>query len=285
MKKSFLLALLSIMSTLTIAQNGWIRPQKDSWTQISYQQWSSKEFYNAEGNLTNTANAFSSSEVTLYSEFGISPRANILVNAPLFKSAKFDNTESASGFGDVRLEFKYKPFAGNFPFALQAAVEVPTGKAENLANNLDPALGFVNLPTGDGEWNFWATAVASQGFTNWMYGTLHAGYNFRTAYAGNNFSNQYRIGSEIGVSPYKTAWIIAKYSGLFAQKLEGQSNDFLRQSGTNFSQYGIMFLTEITHGLGISVQYNGFSNFPSKLTNLYTPNYLSFGIFWNRQKA
>lgn len=285
MKKYTLFILLLLSASMwTSAQNGWIRPKKDSWTQLSYQQLSSKDFYNADGTLIKTANAFSSNELTLYSEIGISSRANILINAPLFKSAKFDNTESASGFGDVRLEFKYKPFLGKFPFAIQAAVEIPSGKAENIANNVDPNLGFVNLPTGDGEWNFWVTAVASQGFTKWMYATVHAGYNFRTAYLGNNFSNQYKFGTEIGVSPYKSAWVIAKYSGLFAQQLEGQSNDFLRQSGTNYSQYGIMFLTEISHGIGFSVQYNGFADFPSKLTNLYTPNYLSFGLFWNRQR-
>jgi hypothetical protein len=114
-----------------------------------------------------------------------------------------------------------------------------------------------------------------------MYGTIHSAFNLRTSYLGNAFANQLRSGVEVGFSPLKETWCILKFNSLVELTNNSTSNDFLRQSGTNYNQYGIMVLSEIYKGFGASVQLNGFTEYPAKLTNLYTSNYLSFGIFYH----
>jgi hypothetical protein len=277
------LFLCMLIGRESAAQNGWLRPKGGLWTQLSFQKWTSDEFHNLQGQKL-TTQPFTTSEMSLFAEYGLSKTITGLINFPLRKSSEFLNTESGTGIGDLRVEFKFKPFKRPFPFALQMGAELPTGKSEIKAYNDDKQLGFINLPTGDGELNFWTHAIASRSFSEKVFGSIYTGYNLRTKYKNQPFNDQLKAGLEIGYSPYSDAWLILKYNALYVLGQSSANTEFIRMSGTTFSQYSVLFLTTVYKRFGVSVQMSGFTNKPSELRNVYAGEYLTFGLVYEIKK-
>jgi hypothetical protein len=281
--RTLLLFLFILTSCEVVAQNGWLRPKGALWSQLSFQKWTSDDFYNLQGQALTTL-PFTTSEMSIFAEYGLSNSITGLVNFPIRKSSEFANTESGVGIGDLRVEFKFKPFKSSFPFAIQIGAELPTGKSEIKAYNDDKQLGFINLPSGDGELNFWSHLIASKSFSKKIFGSIYTGYNLRTKYQNQPFNDQLKAGLELGYSPYSNAWFILKYNALYVLGQSGVNADFIRMSGTTFSQYSILFLTNVYKRFGISVQMSGFTNAPSMLRNVYAGEYLTFGLVYEIKK-
>ena len=92
---------------------------------------------------------------------------------------------------------------------MSLGAEIPTWRANAFAQSKTIALEKINLPTGDGEFNFWTTLAASKSL-GIGYVSLYSAYNFRTKYQGLAFQDLYQIGGEIGFNPIKSLWINGK---------------------------------------------------------------------------
>ncbi|MDZ4751081.1 MAG: hypothetical protein SGI87_05660 [Flavobacteriales bacterium] len=276
-----LILTITLISYVLLAegQSGWLRNKGELWSQIGYQNWTSERYFNLEA-MENKTNAFSTSELSAYAEYGFSSKITGLFYLPISKTAEYSNTERVRGLGDLRIELKFKPFRNVAPFAIQIGAEIPTGKSNAIAYNDNHQFGYVNLPTGDGEWNFWTHFIASKSISKSLFGTAYAAYNLRTSYAEIKFNDQAKAGLEIGYSPYSNAWIIGKYSALMNIEQNEGVADFVRQSGTTYSQFSLMFLTSIYRNFGMNIQLNGFTDIPIRRQNVYSSNYLSFGLVY-----
>ncbi len=94
-------------------------------------------------------------------EYGLTDKFSIIANLTLQTFNGFETTETVSGLGDLRLEFKHALLKKYFPLAVSVAPEIPIGKANNFANSIFNIFERINLPSGDGEFNVWTTLASS----------------------------------------------------------------------------------------------------------------------------
>jgi hypothetical protein len=102
--RTLLFFIFILASGESAAQNGWLRPKGALWSQLSFQKWTSDDFYNLQGQALRTL-PFTTSEISLFAEYGLSNSITGLINFPIRKSSEFVNTESGVGIGDLKVLF------------------------------------------------------------------------------------------------------------------------------------------------------------------------------------
>ena len=153
-------------------------------------------------------------QVALYGEYGITDRLDVVANLPVFARNTINNQVSGTtgevlapgdainGLGDAELGLRYtltRPGA-RWPLAFGLTAGLPLGRTGEGPNGV--------LQTGDGEFN--QLAYVSAG-TSFRLGNLNAywqvnmGYNNRT----NGFSDEWRAGTELGVTTANGRWGLA----------------------------------------------------------------------------
>jgi len=279
--KKIILFTLALWPLMLSAQSGWTRAQKAWFLKIDASQLRAERYYNPNGDEL-TTNTFTQTSFNLYGEYGFRPRLTFIVQAPLLRLNRFETTHSTAGFGDLRLEAKYR-FTGNrLPVSVSIAPELPTGRANAYAVNREFPSDRINLPTGDGEFNVWATLAASKSFGK-LYASTFTAYNFRTKYEGKKFRNLYQFGAEIGFHPWKPLWLNAK---LRAQFSEGRSRHpdlgFVRGDGTTYTLASMEALYKINKKWGISAAYLSGGDWIAPFRNIYIAPYFSVGAVYEQ---
>ena len=192
----------------------------------------------------------------------------------------FETTEIAAGIGDLRLEAKYRLTSNRFPVSVSIAPELPTGRANAYAANKTFPEDRINLPTGDGEFNVWATLAASKSFGK-FYASAFTAYDFRTKYEGKKFRDLYQFGAEIGYNPWKPLWINAK---IRAQYSNGTSLfpelGFVRGDATTYTLVSSEAFYKINKNWGVSVTYLSGGNWIAPFKNIYIAPYFSVGAIY-----
>jgi hypothetical protein len=262
------------------AQNGWTRDKGEFWGQVALSGWSSKNYFNPHGQKTLTSPYFQR-DFSIYMEYGLFKKLTVISNFPLFKIQKYESTNSAKGIGDLRIDFKYGLIQGSFPVSVAIGAEIPTGNTLAKAHQLSNDIITINLPLGDGEFNIWNTVAISHSFSGSIYASVYGSYNWRTSYKNQQFADQFKPGLEAGKQFKNKMWIIAKASSLIPIGDENSSFDFIRQSGTSFSQYSLAYLGEIYKNWGINLQASAYADFPVKRVNLYSPFNVTVGVFYH----
>ncbi|MBT9392509.1 hypothetical protein KLP40_04975 [Hymenobacter sp. NST-14] len=187
------------------AGGGWTRATGGGYAKIGLTTVSTTRYHPLGGGTTATAR-FRQQVVSLYAEYGLSSRWEVVLNAPVYRRAEFVTATPTQGVGDVQLGLRYAVLRGAWPLAVGLAVEAPTGNAAARGRNRqDPRL-TIALPTGDNEWNVWARAALSHSLAPRLpaYVSLDVGYNQRTR----GFTSQYTYGAEVGYQVGK-AWLTA----------------------------------------------------------------------------
>jgi hypothetical protein len=280
MKQLSLIFLFCISSLCTYSQSGWTRKKNTYFVKTSFNLFSSSEYYTPDGEKIKTTQ-FNQQSFNLYGEYGISDKLTAIINLPMLKLNSYDNTETASGIGDFKIELKYALLQKNIPLTLAIAPEFPTGSKNNYAQNKLSAIDQINLPTGDGEFNIWSTLAASHSFHPLpIYISLSTAYNFRTQYNGFTFRDQTKFNFEAGYKLLSKIWLNGTLS---AQTSVGKSNgttDFIRGEGTEFTAFGFGAAYEVVKHWSISLQTWGYTDLIFDRKNIYSAPTYSVGVFY-----
>ena len=282
MKKIFLLSLVGLLPIYMAAQSGWTRAPKGLFLKLDGSYLNATKYYNPDGNELTTS-AFRQASLNMYGEYGFRKRLTFIVQAPLLRLNSFETTETVAGIGDLRLEVKYRLTGNNaLPVSLSIAPELPTGRANAFAQNKNFPTDRINLPTGDGEFNVWATLAASKSFGKW-YASVFAAYDFRTKYEGKAFRDLYQFGLEAGYNPWKPLWLNAK---LRAQFSEGNSLHpdlgFVRGDATTYTLVSAEAFYKFSKNWGASATLLSGGNWVAPFRNIYIAPYFSVGVVYER---
>ena len=280
MKKIILFGLL-LWPLFAGAQSGWTRTAKGLFMKVDASFLSADTYYSPEGNAISTS-TFNQRTLNFYGEYGFRERLTFIVQAPLLRLNSFETTETAAGFGDLRLEAKYRLTGNDLPVSVSIAPEIPTGRANAFAANKEFPDDRINLPTGDGEFNVWATLAASKSFGK-VYASAFAAYDFRTKYEGKKFRDLYQFGAEVGFNPWKPLWLNAK---LRAQFSNGESQHpelgFVRGDGTTYTLASAEAFYKITGNWGVAATYLTGGDWIAPFRNIYIAPYFSVGVVYER---
>lgn len=279
--KSIFSICLVLFPYLLMAQGGWTRAQKSWFLKFDASHLNADRYVNPNGGELKTS-AFRQTTFNLYGEYGFRKRLTFIINAPLLRLNSFETTEIAAGIGDLRLEAKYRLTGNRFPVSVSIAPELPTGRANAYARNKAFPDDRINLPTGDGEFNVWATIAASKSFGK-FYASAFTAYDFRTKYEGKKFRDLYQFGAEIGFNPWKPLWVNAK---LRAQYSNGNSLHpelgFVRGDATTYTLASMEALYKFSKKWGVSATYLTGGDWIAPFRNIYLAPYFSIGVVYER---
>lgn len=279
MKYIHIAALLLLTYTTVSGQSGWVREKGGLFVQTSLTTFTSSDYYSVTGELFDSGNEFQSQALVLYGEYGITDRITGILNAPVYKSNRFFNTNRVGGAGDIRLGFKYA-ISKQLPISLGVEAEIPTGDGTNLATAKEEnGLGFrdqINLPVSDGEFNVWTTLAVSQSLPSGnTYGSLYGQYNLRTQ----GFTDQYRLGVELGQKFIDRLWLIGRL-GIQESVSDDVRTDvsFLYGEGTTYTTYGFTSMYNIDDQWMITTSFSDYAGFISERKNIYDGATWSLGV-------
>lgn len=280
MKKILFLG-LALWPLALAAQSGWTRTHKAWFLKLDGSRLRADRYYNPNGDKL-TTNDFEQTSFNLYGEYGFRPRLTFIVQAPLLRLNRFETTNAVAGLGDLRLEAKYRLTGNNLPVSISIAPELPTGRANAYAANRDFPDDRINLPTGDGEFNVWATLAASKSFGK-CYASTFVTYDFRTQYDAKKFRDLYQVGAEIGFNPWRPLWLNAK---LRAQFSNGESRHpelgFVRGDGTTYTLASAEAFYKINKKWGLAATYLTGGDWIAPFRNIYIAPYFSIGAVYER---
>jgi hypothetical protein len=272
-------------SFAVFGQSGWGRDKGTYFTKLDVASFNSRSYYNADGVKLNT-NKFMQSAVNFYGEYGITDHFNFILNAPLLKSNSFESTTRVLGLGDPHVELKFKPTGRmQLPIAVSIGADLPLGRSNVYATNKVDAREKINLPTGDGELNFWGTLGLSLPFSHNIYTSWFVAYNDRQKYNGLEFKDQVVYGGEIGASFVKNMWMNFKIK---SQKSTAPSAhpelSFIRGDGTNFTQISGEVYYKISDKIGATFTILGYNDWLTPLKNIYASPFVSVGFVYEKKE-
>jgi hypothetical protein len=220
--------------------------------------------------------------MVFYGEYGVTDKFTVIANLPLQNFNGFETTETVSGLGDLRLEFKHSILKKILPLAISVAPEIPTGRANNFANSIVNDFERINLPSGDGEFNVWTTLATSFALGDFpFYGSLFGSYNYRTQYDGISFSDQIAVGMELGYKIADKVWVNARLNGLTSVDEITEVTDFVRGDGTEYTSYSIGASVPVYKEFHLNLNYRNFNDLLFQRKNIYSGGVFTIGIFYN----
>lgn len=226
--------LLLLFPSWSTAQSGWTQAHKGVFVKADLSLSSARNYYSSLGDKLVT-NPFHAVNLSAYAEYGLHPRLTLIGQVPLLKVHGYITTRNIVGQGDLAVHAKYRFTKLKWPVAASIGVELPSGRANAFAEDKNLPGVQINLPTGDGEFNFWGTLAASKSFGK-FYATLFAAYDLRTQYDGKPFRDLVQFGGELGYHPADKLWLNVK--GRTQLSLgEGQHPElsFIRGDASTFS--------------------------------------------------
>jgi hypothetical protein len=219
---------------LGFSQSGWTQPRHGLFVKADVSVTSATRYFTSLGNDLET-NPFRAIGLSAYAEYGLHDRVTLIGQAPLLKAHAYSTTRPVIGQGDLAAHIKYRFTKLKWPVAASLGVELPTGRANASAEDKVLPGVLINLPTGDGELNFWGTLAGSKSFGK-FYATLFTAYNLRTQYDGKAFRDLVQVGGELGYQPGKKLWLNLKARTQLSLG-EGQHPElsFVRGDASTFS--------------------------------------------------
>ena len=153
--------LLLLLPLVTFAQSGWTRVKKGAFVKADFAFFTAQKYYSPLGNAL-TTNRFSQFTLGFYGEYGLHDRLTLIGSGPLLRVHAYETTTPVFGQGDLQFNLKYRFTSNKLPVSISFGPELPTGRANAFAKDKNLPGVAINLPTGDGELNFWTTLAASK---------------------------------------------------------------------------------------------------------------------------
>ncbi|MFI0429789.1 hypothetical protein [Mariniflexile sp. HMF6888] len=222
--------------------------------------------------------------ISLYGEYGISNKFDIISYIPFFSRAVENDEisgttgqilskgEALNSFGDMELGVRYGIFkTKNYALSATLKLGIPTGNSSGGSDG--------SFQTGDGEFNQLIQTTLGTSFklgTMPSYAKTYLGFNNRTK----GFSDELRAGLEIGGNILKNKlWLIGRVNVLESLKNGNLSAENLQGSifanNIEYVSLGAEVAYYIKKNLGISLNYT--NPVSGKLT--YSAPSISGGIF------
>jgi hypothetical protein len=282
-----LITVILIVSPLPARAGGaWIKEVGKGFAKVTVTQLTAQDIHDFDGALQPLP-GISTQTVMLYGEFGMAKDVEAIVGIPAFKSNATSEYERVNGIGDVMLGAKMKIQGGDWPVAAGVLVELPTGSSSLSGNAVDGSGAQLNMPTGDGELNTWLFGAVSHSFwPTQVYGTLEAGYNFRSIavteytskFDGGNLTNTYYVQLEVGYAPMEDLWLVGRFRRYApagtAQR--GRFTFFGLGEGVQWNAYFLGASYKFDSGLGVSFDYSGAFD----VRAIYAGANFIFGLFY-----
>lgn len=268
------------LTELSLAQSGWTKAKSEGFYQLSFNRFSSSDYFTLEGDQLET-NKFTQNSLVFYGEYGLTDKLTVIANWPLQVWNGFSSTETVSGLGDLRLEFKQALLKKYLPLSISIAPEIPLGRANHFANSTLNDFESINLPSGDGEFNVWTTLATSFSLAEVpLYGNLYGAYNFRTEYQDVSFTDQFGLGIELGYKIADLVWINGRINALAPVEDVLVATDFVRGDGTAYTSYSFGAAVPIYKKFNLSLNYRNYADFVIERKNLYSAGTFSIGVFY-----
>lgn len=281
--KVFGLGFMCLFSLDLAAQSGWTKEKTEGFYQLSFQSMKSKDYYSLEGELLNT-NQFSQQSLVFYGEYGVTDKFTIIANWPLQTWNGFETTETVSGLGDLRLEFKHALLKRYFPLSISVAPELPIGRANHFSKSKVNDFEQINLPSGDGEFNVWTTLATSFALPSIpFYGNLFSSYNFRTQYEEVSFSDQFAVGVEIGYHIADFVWVNARLNALKSVDEVEVATDFVRGDGSEYTGYSFGASVPVYKNIHLSLNYRNYNDWIFERKNIYLSGVFGLGVYYEHK--
>jgi len=280
--KHFIVLFILLSTGLIHAQSGWTRAQKALFVKADYSALTGNKYYDAD-HVQFTTPDFKQASINVYAEYGLTDRWTFMLFAPVFKTNQFENTESASGLGDLRFESKYRLTSMTLPVAFSLGVELPTGKKHALVEATDGSMTTQDLPLGTGALGLHATLAISKSYHR-MYGSAFAAYQYRSKFEGQDLLDAFSVGLEWGYQIIDPLWFNVKMRSQFrAGTLEGPTLNFLRNNGTTYTLLSGELYYRFLNQWGITATYIGGGEIFTKFRNVYANPMLSLGVIYQME--
>ncbi len=283
MKLTYIFVLLI---PVLVSGGGWTKAKGEYYLKVSQWWVNYKSFYSISGVKIVGDRTRSIGNTSIYAEYGISDRINVITYFPFYSKATLfeqvnrnnGNTiaegDRVSSFGDSELGFKYGLLI-NKPIKVSSSLYlgIPLGDENGGIDG--------SLQTGDGEFNQLVRLDISGSFkVNNSYPFLSSYFAFNNRTEG--FSDELRYGMELGIK----IGIVTVINRLFgASSLNnGQIND--RLVGTNIAGNNTEFLNfspefNVTFGsFGLSFTYIK----PISGRLIFAEPSYSIGLFFDKKK-
>lgn len=272
-----------LLITPSFAQSGWTKAKTEGFYQLSFNRFSSKDYFTLDGEQLAT-NQFTQNSLVFYGEYGLTDKLTVIANWPLQIWNGFSSTETVNGLGDLRLEFKQALLKQYLPLSISVAPEFPIGKANNFAKSTLNDFESINLPSGDGEFNVWTTLATSFSLPNApFYGNLYGAYNLRTQYDGISFSDQIGLGIELGYKIADLVWVNSRINALTSVDDIEVITDFVRGDGSEYTSYSFGAAIPIYQGIHLSLNYRNYADFLFERRNIYSAGTFTLGVYYERK--
>lgn len=245
-------------SSLAHAGGGWPQARRTGYFKMSQNSIVASNIYAGNGMITPLTPSVGIYTTSLYGEYGLTDRLTVMVYAPVFvrvvknelrfrQSGKVESGDYLNSFGDLDISLKFG-LLSNKPIVLSLSLllGLPLGNSAGGKEGV--------LQTGDGEFNQMLRVDASHSFyPQPFYVSAYAGVNNRT----NNFSDEMRIGAEVGYTLRTKCTVIAKLDVVqsFFNGSESVPNNGIFSNNTEYiaPQLELAYAIKENWGLSLSV--------------------------------
>lgn len=281
--KILLIAFLVFFGKIAFAGGAWVKPKGDGYFKLGQSVIQADKYYNKEGEITDiiTTSYYST---YLYGEYGLGKKLELFGYMPfLVRVVKNRLEDAATGeelipgdaltsFGDTELGLKYGIVQDKMVvWSTSVILKLPLG------NDAGGNTGL--LQSGDGAFSQTLRTDVSSSF-----GSFYASGYAALRHRGNNYSDEWRLGGELGWSPNQRLYAIFKINSVnsFFNK-EGDLSDEVTGVFSNNTEYlspGLQLAYEFKNHWGVSLSAQG-AFYARNI--LAAPTY-GLGVFYNLKR-
>lgn len=202
------MVLCSVVSS-ALAGGGWTYVKGKGFVKLSQNAIYSSQLFNPDGEVIDIT-TIGYYATALYGEYGLSDRFTAIAYVPFFTRNTLNKTrfrfsgmeipgDELNSVGDIDLSLKYGFYKSDtWVASVQVLFGLPTGKVAGGETGI--------LQSGDGEFNQMIRFDVSRPLSEKAWVSAYAGLNNRT----NDFSDEYRLGAEVGTKFCNRFLAIAK---------------------------------------------------------------------------
>lgn len=247
------------MVSSAVAGGGWTYIKGKGFVKISQNAIYSDQLFNPDGDITDitTIGYYATS---LYAEYGLTDRLTAIAYAPIFTRNTLNKTrfrfsgmefpgDELNAFGDVDLSLQYGFYKSDtWVASVRVLFGLPIGEVSGGETGI--------LQSGDGEFNQMIRLDLSRPISQNAWFSVYVGLNNRT----NNFSDEYRLGAEIGTKLWSGFLAIAKVDvvqSFFNGDADPSQGGTIFSNNTEFVSPSIELAYEMKNELGFSLSAAG----------------------------
>ncbi len=272
MKKLFLILILGCVFSSAMAGGGWTYVKGKGFVKLSQNAIYSDQLFNPDGDIIDitTIGYYATS---VYGEYGLTDRLTAIAYVPFFtrntlNKIRFNQSgneipgDELNSIGDIDFSLQYGFFKSDtWVASLRVLFGLPTGEVSGGETGI--------LQSGDGEFNQMIRVDVSRPISQNAWISAYAGLNNRT----NDFSDEYRLGAEIGTKLGSQFLAIAKVDvvqSFFNGDADPSQGGTIFSNNTEFVSPSVELAYEMKSEIGFSLSAAG--AFAGK-NILASPNY------------